>query len=86
MPEEIAPVLLHVKSGDRHTFVIAKIIRGGDGRLHADPFVVPQETAFAHLGKPELDARFLELLPDGGGGKPIHLYHGIVTIHPPKQT
>lgn len=79
-PEAVWPVLIHIKSGDAHSFCIATIVRGPDGELYGDPFVKPQGETFARLGKIKLEARFLELLPDSGAGKPIHIYHGVVTI------
>ena len=53
-----------------------------DGRMYAEPYILPQEPAFAHLRTIELEGRLVELLPDGGGGKPIHVYHALVVLPP----
>lgn len=80
MSEEVPPVLLHLKRGDKQTFCIAMIVRSKDGKTYAEPYITPQEPAFSHLGRLELDGRLLELLPDVGAGQPIHIYRGIVTL------
>jgi hypothetical protein len=80
MLEETPQLLLHLKSDDKQTYCIANLVRGDDGLMYAEPYLVPEDSIFARLGRIALDARALELLPDGGAGKPIYIYRGTVTV------
>jgi hypothetical protein len=80
VPQEVPPVLLHVKNGNKQSYCIAKLTRDKRGTLAAEPFVKPQDPVFASLGVVILNGRFLELLRDSGGGKPLYIYKGIISI------